>query len=109
MANWIDLGPIDDFPDSAPVCKTAGEKAIVIIKQEGAWHALANRCPHAGLPLGEGEVRGGVITCPFHGYTFDIDTGRNIDFPHDEPPAKTYPIRENAGRIEVQIDDPTPV
>jgi len=89
MAKWIDLGPIDDIPAGEPVCKTAGEQQIVIIKQDGALHALANRCPHAGLPLEDGEVRGRVITCPFHGYTFDMQSGRNVDFPHDEPPAKT--------------------
>ena len=104
MPEWIDLGPTDQFPDGQPVCTAAGEKQVVIIKQDGELHALLNICPHAGLPLGEGDVRGRVITCPFHGYAYNIQTGRNTDFPYDEPPAKTFPVRDSNGRVEVQIE-----
>lgn len=47
---------------------------------EGAWMAHAATCPHLLGPLNEGPVSGdGVIVCPWHGYRFDIRSGRNLD------------------------------
>jgi nitrite reductase/ring-hydroxylating ferredoxin subunit len=39
----------------------------------------ATVCPHLGGPLGDAEVVDGTVTCPWHGYRFDVLTGRNVD------------------------------
>ena len=104
MAKWLDIGTTGDFPEGAHVYTTAGEKGIVIARVEGELHALANVCPHAGKPLGMGELRGCKLTCPFHGYTYNIKTGRNVDFPYDEPPVKKYPLRVQDDTVQVQIE-----
>lgn len=49
---------------------------VAIANVDGRYHALAGRCPHAGGPLGEGTVSGHVLTCPNHGWTFDLRDGR---------------------------------
>ena len=100
---WIDTIPADDLPEGAHRCAVAAGKPVVVIHAEGELHAIANVCPHAGQPLGEGEMRGRLIVCPFHGYAYDVRTGRNRDFPHDEPPVKTYPVRIADGMIQVQV------
>ena len=41
--------------------------------------AFEARCPHLLGPLGEAPVVDGVVTCPWHGYRFDVRTGRNLD------------------------------
>ena len=48
---------------------------MVIVAVEGAIYALRNRCPHQ-LFSGLGILRGHEITCPAHGWTFDVRTGR---------------------------------
>jgi nitrite reductase/ring-hydroxylating ferredoxin subunit len=55
------------------------------------------------MPLGEGELAGKIITCPFHGYAFDITTGRNVDFP-DDAPATRLPVRREGDRIMVDLE-----
>ena len=107
MADWIDVGPADRFPDGAQVCTKANDQPVVVFNLAGELRAILNICPHAGLPLGEGERRGKVITCPFHGYTYHLDTGKNIDYPDIEPPVRTFPVRVVDSRVQVDIQKPT--
>ena len=53
----------------------AGGTAICVANVDGAFHALSNICPHAGGPLGEGSLEGNILTCPYHGWTFDVTDG----------------------------------
>jgi len=104
MPQWIDVGPAQEFPEGCQVCTKAGDRQVVVFCLEGVHHAIANICPHAGLPLGDGARRGKVITCPFHGYTYRIDTGANIDFPDIEPPVRTFPVRVENGQLEIDVE-----
>ena len=47
---------------------------IAIWNVGGNFHAFQNVCPHRGGPVGEGELEGNTITCPWHGWQFDIVT-----------------------------------
>jgi nitrite reductase/ring-hydroxylating ferredoxin subunit len=106
--DWADAGPVTGFPADEKVCTTAGGKPVVIARVGDDWFAFANICPHAGLPLGEGELRGHVITCPFHGNAYNIRNGRNIDWPEEELPVRTYPVRVEDGRVMVGLGQRTP-
>ena len=50
-------------------------RAVAVFNVEGAFHAIENTCPHVGGPLGEGDLRGAVVTCPWHQWPFDVTTG----------------------------------
>ena len=104
MANWIDIGAADQYPENTKDCIEIEGKPLVICNIAGQIAVIANVCPHAGLPLGEGELTGKVLTCPFHGYAYDVTTGRNLDFPNEEPPAPTFPVEIKADRILVDFD-----
>lgn len=52
-----------------------GGKAIAVAHTDEGYRACTNECPHAGGPLGEGELNGSVLTCPYHGWTFDLNEG----------------------------------
>jgi nitrite reductase/ring-hydroxylating ferredoxin subunit len=63
------------------VLKTkANSQSILVAKVGDKYCAIANKCPHLGLPLAKGKFENGVITCPFHGSTFEICTGKNIEW-----------------------------
>lgn len=108
MAKWIDLIDVSDMPADGKLCTQADKVPIVVMRVEGDWFAVRNSCPHAGLPLGEGDLRGHVLTCPFHGYAYNIKNGRNIDWPEDEMPVKTYPVRVEGGVVQVEMPEPKP-
>lgn len=59
--------------------KLNGQK-ILLVRHNGKIHALENKCSHLGLSLEKGKVENGVITCPWHGSSFDVETGANQDW-----------------------------
>ena len=50
-------------------------RVIAVFHVEGQFYAVDGLCPHAGGPIGTGTVRGCVVTCPWHGWQFDVTTG----------------------------------
>jgi nitrite reductase/ring-hydroxylating ferredoxin subunit len=52
-----------------------GGTAIAVANAAGTFYACTNVCPHAGGPLGEGTLEGATLTCPYHGWSFDLATG----------------------------------
>jgi nitrite reductase/ring-hydroxylating ferredoxin subunit len=63
------------------VLKTSANGQSIIVAKVGDKHcAIANKCPHFGLPLAKGKFEDGIITCPFHGSKFEICTGKNVEW-----------------------------
>lgn len=56
-------------------------REIAVFNIEGEYFALDNRCPHMEGPLGEGELEGCIITCPWHGWQFDVKDGECQNMP----------------------------
>ena len=52
-------------------------RVIALFNVNGEFHAMDGICPHAGGPLGEGQLEGNVVTCPWHGWQFDVSTGQH--------------------------------
>ena len=51
-------------------------KTIALANVDGKFYAINNTCLHRGGPLGEGELEGKVVTCPWHGWQYDVTTGK---------------------------------
>ncbi len=58
------------------------EKAIAIFNIDGEFFAIDNTCAHRGGPLGEGFLDGKTVTCPWHGWKYDVTTGKAVMFPN---------------------------
>ncbi len=105
MAKWVDLGPQTDFPVNDRRNLNVDGVPLVVFHVDNQYMAIISVCPHAGMPLGEGDLNGKVLTCPFHGYAFNIQTGKNVDFPDTEQPVHTIPIRINeAGVMQADLE-----
>lgn len=62
-------------PGSSLTART-GRYEVAVFNVGGEVFALENSCPHQGGPLADGWLRDGFITCPWHGWCFDVRTGR---------------------------------
>jgi nitrite reductase/ring-hydroxylating ferredoxin subunit len=51
-------------------------KSIALANVDGKFYAVNNTCLHRGGPLGSGEMNGKVVTCPWHGWQYDVTTGK---------------------------------
>ena len=64
-------------------CKTvmAGDRELALFNVGGKFYATDNICPHRGGPLGEGMLEDKVVTCPWHGWRFDVTNGSSPVIP----------------------------
>ena len=75
------LGSIKDVPAGEGRVVEAGGRALALFNVDGAFYAIDNTCFHRGGPLGEGELEGKVVICPWHGWRWDVTTGANVNNP----------------------------
>ena len=67
----------------------------------GRFYATSPICPHEDGPLGEGWVEAGAVVCPWHGFDFDLATGRcRVDAELSVP---VYPVRVRDEQVEVDL------
>jgi nitrite reductase/ring-hydroxylating ferredoxin subunit len=77
MAAWHRIADRNDLPEGSGGEFVAGGRVVALYHVDGAFHALDGVCPHAGGPLGQGTLNGTVVTCPWHGWQFDVSTGQH--------------------------------
>ena len=104
MAKWIDIGILSEFPDREKRVVRAEQESLVICHVDGDLQAVQNVCPHAGMPIGEGELIGCILTCPFHGYAYNVKTGKNVDF-EDDIPLQRIPVKVESDRVLVDVEE----
>ena len=79
-----------------------GKRLISIFHTNGTYYALDEMCPHRAGPLSEGKVLGATVTCPWHGATFDLKTGKSLSVPTLRS-AKCYEVRVVGEEIVVLV------
>jgi nitrite reductase/ring-hydroxylating ferredoxin subunit len=103
MPKWVNICEVNELPVGGSKCARVEGVPLALYNVEGKIHAIADVCPHAGMPLAEGELCGKIIVCPFHGYSYNIETGKNTDFPDQEDPVKVFPVRVENQVVQVDI------
>ncbi len=101
MAEWHKVAEIDDVPPGAAREFAAAGRVIALFNVEGTVYALDGVCPHAGGPLGEGDLAGRIVTCPWHGWQFDVTTGRHAINPQMQQ--ATFPVKIDGTDVYVEI------
>jgi nitrite reductase/ring-hydroxylating ferredoxin subunit len=75
MATFVAVAKVTDISPGQGKTLFVGEKKIAVFNVGGTFHAIDDTCVHRGGPLGEGELEGCIVTCPWHGWTYDVTTG----------------------------------
>ncbi|MBO7743383.1 Rieske (2Fe-2S) protein [Paenibacillus sp. MWE-103] len=127
------VGAVADFPAGTRRTLVVEGRPIGVFNVHGTYYALKNSCPHQGAPLCVGTVTGmtlpsapgeyvygrdgEIVRCPWHGWEFDITTGKSIFDPHkclvktydvtieaeSSPEVETYPVTVESGTIVVHM------
>ena len=79
--DWTVVGASSDWAEGQTKPLEAGGRALLVSRFGGQFQAISATCSHAGGPLGKGEVKGGVVTCPWHGSQFRVDDGEVVRAP----------------------------
>ena len=76
-------------------------KEIALFNMDGKFHAIDNTCPHHQGPLGEGGLDGAIVTCPWHGWQFDITSGACLLNPQAK--LASYPTKVEGDAVLIQV------
>lgn len=55
----------------------AGDRVLALFRNDDGVFAIDGVCAHAGGPVGKGVLNGAIVTCPWHGWQYDVRTGQN--------------------------------
>jgi nitrite reductase (NADH) small subunit len=106
-------GPVGTSPVTAAVrgAATPPRRVLLVRDDHGRLHATQATCPHMGQPLGDARVEDGVVECRHHAYRFRLGDGVCVG-PGDDSgdrvdPLAVLPVREEAGRVLVDLRDDT--
>src|SRR4030095_2956278 len=78
---FTDVASSSEIREDSPFATRAGDGLrLLLTRVDGKVQAIENKCPHLGLSMARGKVNGSVITCPWHGSTFDVCSGKNLDW-----------------------------
>jgi nitrite reductase (NADH) small subunit len=78
---------------------------IALANVGGQFHAVSNTCLHRGGPLGHGSLQGNVVTCPWHGWSFDVTSGKVAG--SQSAGVASYPVELRGEDVYVDISATT--
>ena len=81
MFDFITVARVGDIPPGAGCPVTVHERWVALFNVNGSYHAVDGLCLHRGGPLAEGYLGGCIVTCPWHGWQFDVTTGALVQDP----------------------------
>lgn len=93
---------VSEVPNFGKKAVNVNGQELLLINIKGEVFACENECPHQGAPMNTGIVKDGHLSCPRHGYRFDLKTGSCLDNPAYT--LKIYPVTINGDEILVQLD-----
>ena len=100
MATLVTLCATADVAPGTGKTLTVEGKELAVFNVDGTFHVIDNECPHRGGPLGEGELEGCLLTCPWHAWQFDVRTGESIT---DDSKVAVYPCKIEGASVLVEI------
>ena len=99
------VAKLDEIPEGRGLCVMLDGREIGLYRVDGAYYAMDNNCPHAGSSLCEGPLVDSLITCPAHGWEFDVKTGR-APGEVDEQPLERFSVLVDGDTLSIDLDAP---
>lgn len=99
MGDFVRVASTADVKPGQAVVVEVNGKTLAVFNIDGAFHAIDNTCVHRGGPLGEGDIHGKVVACPWHGWQFDVTTGECVKNPSAK--VEVYQVKVEGDDVKV--------
>lgn len=103
MPKTVQVAQTSELSPGSGKAVEADGRSIALFNVEGTFYAIDNTCTHRGGPLGEGELNGEIVTCPWHGANFNVKTGA-VTRPPAGTGVLTLVVRVEAGDVLVELE-----
>jgi nitrite reductase/ring-hydroxylating ferredoxin subunit len=97
----VRLAAMDDVPVGEGRVVDAEGRELAVFNVDGTYYVIDNMCVHRGGPLGEGDLDGRIVTCPWHAWRWDVTTGANANNPAVK--MASFPVIIEQGDIFVEL------
>ena len=81
MAEFVSVGRVGDFMPGCGRMVVVNGRHIAVFRLDDGFFAIDNLCLHQAGPLCDGDIEGGVVTCPWHGWSYEIRSGTLVQDP----------------------------
>ena len=102
MPNFIRVAGTSDLKPGESKAVNANGTEVALFNVDGEFFAISNTCLHRGGPLGEGMLDGDVVTCPWHGWRYNVKTGTNAMLPTAK--VQTYQVKVEGNDVMVAAE-----
>src|ERR1700733_8878585 len=100
MSNFIKLTSQSEIPAENQAKEfPCGDRVLCIANVNGTITAMDNVCLHRGGPLGQGDIEGGKVVCPWHGWQWDPRTGAAVN--NSNAKIRVYPVKIENGDLMI--------
>lgn len=99
---FLSVAKSTDIEPGKGKCFDVDSKKIAVFNVDGKFYALDDMCPHKGAPLSTGMVGVTEVTCPWHGASFELASGKGLGGPCSGG-INSYPVRVNGNEIELDV------
>ena len=93
---------VNDLPEGSGRVVPVGGQDVAVFRIGGKYYATENQCLHRGGPLGQGELRGQTVVCPWHGWRYDVATGSLELIPTLK--VDTFRVEVNGEDVMIELD-----
>ncbi|QDT51233.1 3-phenylpropionate/cinnamic acid dioxygenase ferredoxin subunit [Symmachiella dynata] len=101
MLETIPIGLASEVPLGASKIFESDGRRVAVFNLDGQFHAIDNSCPHRGASLAVGELSGTTVSCPLHGWEFDVVTGDCTS--HAGNPVERFEVHVEEGELRIEI------
>ena len=102
-SGWLDAGLADEIPEGGIAERKLKGRSVLLSKRGDTLSCFDNACAHLGMPLEMGDIKGGVITCAYHGFQYLLETGECLTAP--EVQLKLHAVRLTGNRVQVRLEE----
>lgn len=100
-SNFVKVADLDELAEGKPRAVRVEGQSVALFKHNGNIYATDNQCPHMGYPLTRGRIRGGVLTCDWHGWSYDMGGGGCFTGGCDD--LATFPVEVREEEVFIDI------
>ncbi|UUO09073.1 Rieske (2Fe-2S) protein [Blastopirellula sp. J2-11] len=102
MPNWVRVAEIREVPADGGLERVVAGRIIGLFCVDDHYFAIDGICAHQGGPVGKGGICGAIVTCPWHGWQYDVTSGKHE---LSEIRQQTFPVERRGDELFVDMEE----